>query len=320
MKKIKYIIIACVCALMTGCMAGEDYGFDTDWSAPNTENAYGNADLKETNVITVKELLDRYVNPMTDANDTVMIREDVQIKVIVTGNDIEGNIYNEVAVKDETGAILICISQGGLYGYLPVGKEILVDLKGLHIGLYGNQPQIGVAYTNSSGKVFPSRMSRNTWQKHFKFVNINFNSLHEVVPEEFDVTRMQDVEYVKACRGKLMTVKGVDMYIQEKETKKIIKADGETMVWASDAEKDAGNGVSRPIGINGNVPMSGQFASFVVRSSTYADFAAQVMPKEKVNLTGIFTVYANNPDRYGYTWQILLREGSDVEEIKSSEK
>lgn len=296
----KYILIACVCALMTGCMAGEDYGFDTDWSAPNTDNAYGNPELQETNVITVKELLDRYVNPMTAANDTTMIREDVQIKVIVTGNDIEGNIYNEVAVKDETGAILICIAQGGLYGYLPVGKEILVDLKGLHIGLYGNQPQIGVAYTNASGKTFPSRMNRNIWQKHFKYVDASFT--HEVAPEEFDVTRMQDVEYVKACRGKLMTVKGVTM----------AEADG-VKVWASDAEKDAGNGVSRSIAVNGKVPMSGQYASFVVRSSTYADFAAQVMPKEKVNLTGIFTVYANNPDRYGYTWQILLRQGTDVE-------
>ena len=296
----KYILIACVCALMTGCMAGEDYGFDTDWSAPNTDNAYGNPEIQETNVITVKELLDRYVNPMTAANDTTMIREDVQIKVIVTGNDIEGNIYNEVAVKDETGAILICIAQGGLYGYLPVGKEILVDLKGLHIGLYGNQPQIGVAYTNSSGKTFPSRMNRNIWQKHFKYVDAGFT--HEVTPEEFDVTRMQDVEYVKACRGKLMTVKGVTM----------AEADG-VKVWASDAEKDAGNGVSRSIAVNGKVPMSGQYASFVVRSSTYADFAAQVMPTGKINLTGIFTVYANNPDRYGYTWQILLREGTDVE-------
>lgn len=298
----KYILIACVCALMTGCMAGEDYGFDTDWSAPNTDNAYGNPEIQETNVITVKELLDRYVNPMTAANDTTMIREDVQIKVIVTGNDIEGNIYNEVAVKDETGAILICIAQGGLYGYLPVGKEILVDLKGLHIGLYGNQPQIGVAYTNSSGKTFPSRMNRNTWQKHFKYVDAGFT--HEVAPEEFDVTRMQDVEYVKACRGKLMTVKGVTMAEADKEKK---------VVWASEAEKDAGNGVSRSIAVNGKVPMSGNYASFVVRSSTYADFAAQVMPTGKINLTGIFTVYANDPKKWGYTWQILLREGTDVE-------
>lgn len=306
MKKIKYIIMAFACAVMTGCMGGEDFGFDTDWDAPDTQNAYGNANIKETNVITVAELLQRYVEPMTNANDTVLIKDDVQIKVVVTGNDVEGNIYNEIAVKDATGAVLICIAQGGLYGYLPVGKEILVDLKGLHIGLYGNQPQIGVSYTNSSGKTFPSRMSRVLWQRHFKFVNPSKTEVVE--PEEFDVTRMQDASYVKACRGKLMTVKGV----------KMADADG-VKVWASEAEKDAGNGVSRNIRIFkdendnvGNVPMNGSYGAFVVRSSTYADFAARVMPVEKINLTGIFTIYANDPGRYGYTWQILLREGSDV--------
>lgn len=304
MKKIKYILAAFACAVLTGCMGGEDYGFDTDWTAPDTQNAYGNPELKETNVITVAELLQRYVNPMTNANDTVLIKDDVQIKVVITGNDIEGNIYNEVAVKDATGAILICIAQGGLYGYLPVGKEILVDLKGLHIGLYGNQPQIGVSYTNASEKTFPSRMSRVLWQRHFKYVNPSKTEV--VVPEEFDVARMQDADYVKACRGKLMTVKGVTM----------AEADG-TKVWASEAEKDAGNGVSRSIAVNGKVPMSGNYASFVVRSSTYADFAARVMPTGKINLTGIFTVYANDPKKYGYTWQILLREGSDVEVINN---
>lgn len=301
MKRMKYILATLACAALTGCMGGEDYGFDTDWKAPDTQYAYGNADLKETNVITVAELLGRYVDPMKNANDTVMIREDVQIKVVVTGNDVEGNIYNEVAVADNTGAILICISQGGLYGYLPVGKEILVDLKGLHIGLYGNQPQIGVSYTNSSGKTFPSRMSRTLWQKHFKYVNAA--ETHTVVPEEFDVARMQDAAYVKACRGKLMTLKGVTM----------AEADGLTKVWASESEKDAGNGVSRSVAVNGKVPMSGNYASLVVRSSTYADFAALLMPTGKINLTGIFTVYANDPSRYGYTWQILLREGADVE-------
>lgn len=75
--------------------------------------------------------------------------------------------------------------------------------------------------------------------------------------------------------------------------------------------------MSRSIAVNGEVPMSGSYASFVVRSSTYADFAAQVMPTGKINLTGIFTVYANDPKKYGYTWQILLREGSDVEVINN---
>ena len=46
--------------------------------------------------------------------------------------------------------------------------------------------------------------------------------------------------------------------------------------------------------------------NIVLRTSTYADFANEVMPTEKVNITGIFT-------RFGTTWQILLRSTDDIE-------
>ena len=87
-------------------------------------------------------------------------------------------------------------------------------------------------------------------------------------------------------------------------------ADGK-LAWAPEADKDPGNGVSRTVKIGGKAQKL-----MVVRSSTYADFAAKAMPTGKVNLTGIFTVYATNPSKYGYTWQILLRSDSDIEEVK----
>ena len=227
------------------------------------------------------------------------ITEDWQLKARVTGNDIQGNIYNEVAVEDESGeGLLICIQKGGLYGFLPVGQEILVNLKGLYIGLYGNNVQIGMPYTNSSGRTFPSRMAFNIWNEHFKILGTADAS--KVQPEEFDVTKLKDVAYIKSHRGKLMTLKNVEM----------AKADGK-LAWAPEADKDAGNGVSRTVKINGKAQ-----SLMVVRSSSYADFAALAMPTGKVNLTGIFTVYATNPSKYGYTWQILLRSDSDIEEVK----
>ena len=110
---------------------------------------------------------------------------------------------------------------------------------------------------------------------------------------------------MKSHRGKLMTLKNVKMNI----------ADG-TKTWAPEAEKDGGNGVSRDVSVGGKVFKNGNYAALVVRSSTYADFAAKAMPKGNVNLTGIFTVYANDLSRYDYTWQILLRSDSDIEEVK----
>lgn len=301
MKKTKYIkfLVAAMLlgGLATSCM-------DDDWNDPTGEVApYGNNDIVEDDakMISIKELKAKTVDliPSSQANDTVRITEDWQLKVRVTGNDIQGNIYNQIAVQDESGeGLLICIQKGGLFGFLPVGQEILVNLKGLYIGIYGNNVQIGVPYTNTSGRTFPSRMNINVWNEHFKILGAADAS--KVVPEKFDVSKLKDVAYVKSHRGKLMTLENVEMD----------KADGK-LAWAPEADKDAGNGVSRTVKIGGKAQKL-----MVVRSSTYADFAAKAMPTGKVNLTGIFTVYATNPSKKGYTWQILLRSDSDIEEVK----
>lgn len=301
MKKTKYIkfLVAAMLlgGLATSCM-------DDDWNDPTGEVApYGNNDIVEDDakMISIKELKAKTVDliPSSQANDTVRITEDWQLKVRVTGNDIQGNIYNQIAVQDESGeGLLICIQKGGLFGFLPVGQEILVNLKGLYIGIYGNNVQIGVPYTNTSGRTFPSRMNINVWNEHFKILGAADAS--KVVPEKFDVSKLKDVAYVKSHRGKLMTLENVEMD----------KADGK-LAWAPEADKDAGNGVSRTVKIGGKAQKL-----MVVRSSTYADFAAKAMPTGKVNLTGIFTVYATNPSKYGYTWQILLRSDSDIDEVK----
>lgn len=301
MKKTKYIkfLVAAMLlgGLATSCM-------DDDWNDPTGEVApYGNNDIVEDDakMISIKELKAKTVDliPSSQANDTVRITEDWQLKVRVTGNDIQGNIYNQIAVQDESGeGLLICIQKGGLFGFLPVGQEILVNLKGLYIGIYGNNVQIGVPYTNTSGRTFPSRMNINVWNEHFKILGAADAS--KVVPEKFDVSKLKDMAYVKSHRGKLMTLENVEMD----------KADGK-LAWAPEADKDAGNGVSRTVKIGGKAQKL-----MVVRSSTYADFAAKAMPTGKVNLTGIFTVYATNPSKYGYTWQILLRSDSDIEEVK----
>ena len=47
-------------------------------------------------------------------------------------------------------------------------------------------------------------------------------------------------------------------------------------------------------------------SELVLRTSTFADFAGNVMPTGTVNVTGIFTRYRN-------TWQILMRSINDIQ-------
>lgn len=288
MKNIKYLLmLVLACSLFTGCM-------DDDWDTPNAEalnKAYGNQEIAETNVITIGSLKEKYESVINaSTNSYEQITEDVQIKGRVVGNDIGGNIYNEVSIDDGTGAILICISQGGLFSYLPVGQEIVVDLKGLYIGGYGKQAEIGMPYTNAKGNSYVSRMSRVLWNKHFKLTGVADAS--KVVAEEFDVSKRTDEEYFTANNGKLMTIKNVEF----------TNADGKTTFAPSD-EKDAANSVNRGLSQNGEpIPTS----SIVVRTSSYADFAAKQLPTGKLNITGVFT-------RYRTTWQILIRDERDIQ-------
>lgn len=288
MKNIKYLLmLALACSLFTGCM-------DDDWDTPNAEalnKAYGNQEIAETNVITIGSLKEQYESVINaSTNSYEQITEDVQIKGRVVGNDIGGNIYNEVSIDDGTGAILICISQGGLFSYLPVGQEIVVDLKGLYIGGYGKQAEIGMPYTNAKGNSYVSRMSRVLWNKHFKLTGVADAS--KVVAEEFDLSKRTKEEYFTANNGKLMTIKNVEF----------TNADGKT-TFAPSEEKDAANSVNRGLSQNGK-PIA--TSSIVVRTSSYADFAAKQLPTGKLNITGVFT-------RYRTTWQILIRDERDIQ-------
>lgn len=282
MKNIRYIALAFACCLLAGCM-------DKDWDNPDNTDVFGNNELAETNVITIDSLKTKYAKRISVSNAYEQVTESLQIKGRVTGNDIGGNIYNEVAIDDGTGAILVCISQGGLFGYLPVGQEILIELNGLYIGNYGKQPEIGTPYTNSSGTTYVSRMSRALWNEHFKLLGTADASL--VQPVEFDLSKSKDETYMADNCGKLMTVKGVTIKDANGE-RTFAPDDGSVTLLANCANRALKN-----------------YSNIVVRTSTYADFAAMVMPTGSVDITGIFTRYSSGSNN---TWQILLRTEDDI--------
>ncbi len=281
MNYFKNILMLAVCTLLASCMADS---FD----APSTtaDKVFGNPSLTEKNVISIADLKSTYSSVISN-NGMKQITDEIQIKGTVIGNDIEGNIYNEVFIDDGTGAFIICIAQGGIYGFLPVGQEILVDLKDLYIGAYGQQGEIGTPYTSASGSTYVSRMSRFLWNDHFKLIGSNPSS---VTPEEFDQSRVSNASYLESHCGKLMTLKGVELQA----------ADGKATFAPDDGSVPlTANCVNRNFkGINSN--------QLVLRTSTFADFAGNVMPEGKVNVTGIFTRYRN-------TWQILMRSINDIE-------
>ena len=285
---------------LTSCM-------DDDWKAPSGDTpAYGNNTLQEKKVISIDELKTKYGITKDMINDTVRIDDGIQIKGVVTGNDAEGNIYNEIALQDETGGILVCIAQGGLCGQIQVGQEILIDLGGLYIGAYRPQPQIGVPYTSTSTSgaksVYPSRIARAEWQTRFKL--IGKPDAKKLVAKEFDYESLKgnETELYKYA-GCLVKATGVGF----------AKADGKTTYAPKSEGASTGYGVMRAFK---NMTTGKDYTTneFGVRTSCYSDFAAEKLPEGKLTVTGILTCYKSQK-KYNATAQILMRQQSDVQQM-----
>lgn len=285
---------------LTSCM-------DDDWKAPSGDTpAYGNNTLQEKNVVSIAELKEKYGITKEMINDTVRIDDGIQIKGVVTGNDAEGNIYNEIALQDETGGILVCIAQGGLCGQMQVGQEVLIDLGGLYIGAYRSQPQIGVPYTSTSASgaksTYPSRIARAEWQTRFKL--IGKPDATKLVAKEFDYESLKgnETELYKYA-GCLVKATGVGF----------AKADGKTTYAPKSEGASTGYGVMRAFK---NMTTGKDYTTneFGVRTSCYSDFAAEKLPEGKLTVTGILTCYKSQT-RYNATAQILMRQQSDVQQM-----
>ena len=301
MKELKYIMMALVCILMTGCMDG-----DYDEIEP-AQPPYGNNTIVESNLVTIAQLKNMYKTQLAtdyrDGNSFAKGTKNLQIKGYVTGNDLTGNIYNEIWIQDETGAISFSISQGGICGYLPVGAEILVELKGLSIGNYRMQPVIGTPYTTvltsgrNAGKevTYVSRMNRMEWMNHFKITG----GKRIIEPEVFAEGSTKTTWDLDKDAGKLGTLKNVTFkngsYYDASKGQSVTVRYNDKAVYAS--------------GFNTSWYFKEQPTTVMLYNSPYCDFAGRILPQSKVNLTGIMKRYDNN-------WEIILRSLDDVQEVQ----
>lgn len=274
MKKLIYSILTISFVLgLTSCAK-------TDWDTPDTYDVYGNRNLEATNVKTISEIKDMYKAQVSTSYSYKEVKSPMQIIGVVTGNDIGGNMYSEIAVQDETGAMIVAISQGGIWGYLPLGTQVLIELNGLFVGNYGLQPEIGTPYTNASNSTYVSRMSPMLWQSHYKVLCYGIEPEAKVFAEGNNKTTWDLFDDA----GKLGVIKNVSL-----------KQGGRT-TWAN---PNSGSGYK-------SIYFNEQSQSVMVYTSNYADFAADTIPSGKMNLYGIFK-------RYNDKWEIILRSIEDCQ-------
>ena len=261
-----------------------------DWDDPQNQ-PYGNAAITDDGVITIAQLKKDYPNVFAATDENKLIDRDIKIRGRVTGNDIGSNIYKQFMLQDETGAIIVAVNQSGMHGFLPLGQEIIVSLKDLYIGGYRKQPEIGQPYNGTS----IGRMYKELFQQHYKPVGQPDES--KIEPIAFSDAMSKD----ENC-GKLVIIRDVTF----------TDANG-TNTFAPD------DGSAAVVGgcVNRGIKIGDASSKVVVRTSTYAKFAAKKLPYDEVNkrplkcnIIGIATRYASgNSD----TWQILIRKESDIQ-------
>ena len=294
MKKTYYLLLALVCGSMASCM-------DKDWSDPETPIAdvYGNSSIKETNLVTIKKLKETYKDCFTADSLYKKINKSIQIKGVVTGNDIQGNMYKEISIQDETGGIFIGIAQGGVCGFLPIGTEILVELKGLHIGNYRKNPTIGTPTISKKGELSTSAMNRAEWQSHFTYTG---RTGVVVKPDTFAVGTKKTKWNMDVDAGRLGTLVGVTI-------SKGGYYNNETEQYIADIPFTEESTYALPPDYSTswyfNEQPDGQTGGVQIYNSGYADFASKKLPHHRVTITGVFK-------RYKDQWEIIIRDTSDI--------
>lgn len=211
--------------------------------------------------------------PMGMAIDT-----NATISGIVVMDDRSGNYYKKIVIQDSTGGIELLIDQNNLYNDYPVGRKIYVQLKGLFIGEYGQNKQLGFT-PDASGS-----LSNIPFIESGKYI-IKANYPNPVVADTFTLAELSNVAGMQAHLNTLVAIKDVEF--------------ADDAVGATYAQlASLASATNRTIrDCNGS--------SVTLRTSGYANFQPLAIPGGKGIIVGIYTRFNNTP-------QLYIRDTADV--------
>ena len=203
------------------------------------------------------------------------ITGDIIIEAQVMSDDNEGNLYRSIYLADATGAIELRLGLGGLSTLFPQGSIVRLHAKGLTLGRYGGQINLGASSKN------PRYETAYVAEKTIKNY-ITYKSAGQVEPINLELSKLSQ-QYT----GKLIKLSDVQFVASEL---------GQT--YADPLNKATQMNVNRTL-----VDRSGK--TIIVRTSSYARFAGRGLPKGSGSITAILTYFNNTP-------QLLLLKERDA--------
>lgn len=210
------------------------------------------------------------------------------IKGRVISSDEQSNVFKNISIQDETGAITFSVNSYNLYLKYRRGQEIVFDATGMYIGKYAGLQQFGTPSYYENGSTWQvGFMSPQFFQRHLeingvpdveKLDTITINSFSELdsSPEglrkwQSQIVRINNVHFLD---GGVKTFSAYHSNDNNDVNKTLVDAEG-----------------------NSNV---------VVRTSGYATFWNKKLPEGSGDIVGIMSFYQNLSG--SSMWQLILND------------
>lgn len=200
--------------------------------------------------------------------EKVKITESLVFNATITADDASKNFYKNIYVQDETGAIKININLTGLSsrGY-KIGQKVIVSTKDLYVNKVNGELALGKPYTDKNGK------------ERFGGIDAVYGRLY-LQEENKPIKPTVITELKEENIGKLVQLDAVQFI--------------DTNVTFADDKRSGNREIST---CDGKLKL-------LVRTSSYATFGKENVPKKNGSIVGILT-------KYNTTYQLYLRNKED---------
>ncbi|MCM1042064.1 MAG: DUF5689 domain-containing protein [Bacteroides sp.] len=281
-------------ALGTGLMLSSCVKFQHD-DLPPADLDFEPANAK---IMSLDELYGYYpgdfdsVGQFLEIENGDSVWKDIYLNVTVIGNDVSGNIYKSMYVRDKNcdRALNLSVDKTGLYNFYPVGQELYINCSGLYVGKYENLPQLGFRYADDNGSVSLGRIPDAVFVRHVFKKGLPPTDPAEL-PQPIEITDISELEN-PALYNQLVILRNVQF-----------SGDEVGMEFAPAPPTG-----TNPTSTNRYFSIDGE-GSFVLRTSSACRFFRRPVPAGIGDMTCIYAIY-------GDTKQFYLRSFSDLDTAK----
>ncbi len=200
---------------------------------------------------------------------------------VVSCDDKSGNFYQQIAIQDATGGILVRLGSFNLFNNFPVGRQVFVKCKGLYLGQYNGTLQLGggidSAYIAQGGVTL---IAANLIDQHMVKGALN----QPIIPQVVTVSQL--------------TTNNQDKYVNT-----VIKLEGFEFAPGELSKNYADDDQSGNRIIQGCInPATNKIT---LRTSNYSNFATIPVPQGNGDIIGVYSFF-------GSTKQFTIRDTTDV--------